>query len=376
LTGTTSVAFRPLFVTRKFPPSVGGMETLSFSVWRTLHSAAPEARLVAHGGSNRSLPLWLPVALVRVLAACMTRRVHVVLTGDAVVYTVLAPLLRLCRVPHATMVMGLDLTWQPAAYRAVVHPALRRAPLVVAISQATAQAARSFGVPAERLRVVRLGVEAPDVPPEERRRCAAELRQRLGLSDRQLVLLTVGRLVRRKGMAWFVDEVLPHLPEHLVYVLAGDGEDRTAVEEAVRRRRLDGRVRLLGQVDDPTREMLFRGADLFVQPNIPVAGDMEGFGLVTIEAAMRGLPVVASRLEGIEDAVVDGSTGLLLPTADADTWRRETGRLVHDRERLGALGRTFAVEARERYGLQQMGVALGEMLRQLVRDAPGAGPSR
>jgi phosphatidyl-myo-inositol dimannoside synthase len=356
------VSAKPLFLTRKFPPSVGGMETLAAGVWRTLSAAAPDSVLVAHSGPNRSLPAWLPVALVRVVRLALSRRIDLVLTGDAIMYAAVRPLLRLLRVPSATMVLGLDMTYGNRAYRAVVPPALRRAELVIAISEATAKVARDLGIPPGRVHVVQLGVDAPEVSAEQRVEARRRLNAILGTTDDQMLLLALGRLVRRKGTAWFVRNVIPELPGRVVCVVAGDGREAEQVHRAVAELGLDDRARLLGQVDDAQRELLLRGADVFVQPNIRVPNDIEGFGLVTIEAAMRGLPVVAADIEGLAEAVVDGVTGTLLPSGDARAWIDELTRLAADRDRLAAQGRAFQKAARERYTERIMGEQLLRVL--------------
>jgi glycosyltransferase involved in cell wall biosynthesis len=338
------------------------METLAAGVWRTLAVARPDARLIAHGGSNRALPRWLVSALARTSWRVATRQAGFVLTGDALMYAVLAPVLHALRVPHATMVMGLDVTYDNRAYRAVVHRLLRRAPSVIAISEATAAAARGFGVPADRVHVVRLGVSAPSVSRAERSASRQELITRLRLDDDVVLLVTLGRLVRRKGVRWFVQNVLPQLPANVHYVVAGDGPEATPLRAAVGAAGMTERVHLLGSVDDETRELVMRGADLFVQPNIRVAGDMEGFGLVTIEAALRGTPVVASALEGIHDAVIDGETGFLLPPEDADAWARRLRALTTDREQLMVIGQRFRESAAELFGEESMGQALVGLL--------------
>lgn len=350
---------RTYFVTRKFPPSVGGMETLAAGVWRTLHAAEPDAELIAFGGQNRGLVRWLPAVVVKVVRLALQGRLGFVLTGDAVMCTVLAPVLRAARVPHATMVMGLDLTFDHPAYRAVVHPVLRRTPCVIAISEATAETARGFGIAADRVQVVRLGVSAPEVGPAAGREARRELGARLGVGEDAVLMLTLGRLVRRKGVRWLVEQVLPQLPPQVHYVVAGDGPEAEPLRSAVAAGGLGGRVHLLGAVDDADRELLLQGADLFVQPNIPVPHDMEGFGLVTIEAGLRGTPVVAAELEGIKDAVADGVTGVLLPPGDAPTWTARLTDLVADPPTLAARGAAFAEAARARYGEEVMG-------RQLV----------
>ena len=75
---------------------------------------------------------------------------------------------------------------------------------------------------------------------------------------------------------------------------------------------------MLGRVSDSTRKVLLNAADIFIMPNNTVANDIEGFGIAIIEAGSCGLPVVASNLQGIKDAVIDGKTGYLVEEGDVD----------------------------------------------------------
>jgi phosphatidylinositol alpha-1,6-mannosyltransferase len=353
---------RPLFLTRRFPPSVGGMETLAAAVWRTLSSVAPESVLVAHGRTNRGLLRWLPGALARTARLVASGQVDFVLTGDAVMYAAAKPLLILLRVPSATMVLGLDMTYDNRVYQSVVPRALRRADAVIAISESTAAVARELGVAPARVHVVQLGVDAPEVTPAERVEARQHLNVRLATTDDHVLMLTLGRLVQRKGVVWFLENVLPHLPREVIYVVAGDGEDAERVRNTVSFRSLGERVRLLGEVDDAQRELLMRGADTFVQPNIAVPGDIEGFGLVTVEAAMRGLLVAAADLDGLAEAVIDGVTGTLLPSGDAEAWVGALTDFAADRTRLAEQGRIFQAAAQARYSERIMGDQLVQLL--------------
>ncbi|MCW2541604.1 MAG: Phosphatidylinositol alpha,6-mannosyltransferase [Frankiales bacterium] len=352
----------PVFLTRKFPPSVGGMETLASGVWRSMGTARPDSVLIAHSGTNKALIWWVPLAIARLLAVLVRRRAEVVLTGDALMYALAAPLLRLFRIRHATMIMGLDVTYENAVYRAIVHPALRRAEQVISISEATAERARQFGVPADRITVLRLGVKAPPTSTGENLIARTKLHDMVGLPETELLLLTLGRLVPRKGAAWFVEFVLPRLPGNAHYVLAGDGSEAKRIAEVARSAGVRDRVHLLGRVDDDQREIVMRGADIFIQPNVAVPGDMEGFGLVTIEAAMRHTLVVAADLEGIKDAVVDGETGLLLPSGGAEHWVARLTTLLADPAALTVSGTKFGIRVDELYGETQMGRALTKSL--------------
>ncbi|MEV7972706.1 glycosyltransferase family 4 protein [Cellulomonas sp. NPDC089187] len=350
-----------LFITRKFPPSVGGMETLAADVWATLEADGEVGtdRLIAYGGTNRWMPLWLPGATARLLWLVLTGRVRHVLVGDVLLYLLLRPVLALTRVSHAVMAMGKDVVWTPKPYQHWVRAVLPKAPQVLAISSATADTVRAAGVAAERVHVVRLGVRVPEL--RDRAQARSELRERFAVPADALTCLTLGRLVRRKGVPWFVDRVLAELPA-VVYLVAGSGPESDAIAAAAERHGVADRVRLLGSVSDDDRELLMAGADVFIQPNVRVAGDMEGFGLVAVEAAMRGSLVVAADLEGLRDAVVDGETGLLVPSAQVESWRAVIADLRSDPDRTEDLARSFAQRTRELYSRERMGAALRAVL--------------
>lgn len=346
-----------LFVTRKFPPMIGGMETLAASTWRALKRQPVRADLVALLGRQWWLPIWLPYAALRVIAAVMRDRSTVVLCGDALVHALLWPVLTLIGARHSTMVMGLDLTWPLRPYQWWIRQTLPSADRVIAISSATADVARTLGIAPDRVAVLRLAVPVPDVTPEARAVARRALVQRFGLEEGTLLVVAVSRLVRRKGMRWFVESVMPRLPQATLLV-AGTGPDQEAIAAAVREQDLAEEVHLIGPVDDPTRELLLQGADVFVQPNIPVPRDMEGFGLVAVEAASRGALVVAADLEGLKDAVINGVTGLLLPPGDAAAWADTIAGLAGAPAAREALAAEYMAACRREFDPDAMGAAL------------------
>jgi phosphatidylinositol alpha-1,6-mannosyltransferase len=140
-------------------------------------------------------------------------------------------------------------------------------------------------------------------------------------SKPRIVLTSVGRLVPRKGVAWFVENVMPKLPDDVHFYVAGEGPDRPRIEAAVSTAGIDHRVRLPGAITDSQLETLYQGADLFMMPNVRVPGDMEGFGLVMLEAGLCGVPVIASNIEGIADVVAEGENGHLAESGNAESFR-------------------------------------------------------
>jgi glycosyltransferase involved in cell wall biosynthesis len=164
----------------------------------------------------------------------------------------------------------------------------------------------------------------------------------------------LGRLVRRKGVRWFVEHVLPATANEVHYLVVGGGPEAGDIMEAARAAGVSDRVHLLGQVGDHLRDQLFFGCDLMVQPNIRVPNDVEGFGLVIIESTLRGTPVVAASLQGIKDAVVDRVTGFLVPTESTSDWCELIVKLTSDPSELELLGATFRENAIDLYGQERM----------------------
>ena len=333
-----------LFLTRKFPPGVGGMERFAFDLHAALSPHIP-VDLIAHRGPNRLLPFVLPGMFLRAVRRGLSRRrrgeTPVLHAQDGVLAPMGAVLSKLLGVPFTVTLHGLDMTCPRFPYQAVVPRAVRRADAVFCISEATAREARARGVSPEKVHVI-----PPAVTDHlHGASCRTCLLETLALPDNAQVLLTVGRLVERKGVAWFVEHVLPGLVDthpRLVYVVVGDGPMRGAIADAARRVRMDAHVRLTGHGDDTLCAAAFNGADVFVMPNITVPGDMEGFGLVLLEASLCALPSVASDTEGIRDAVTHGENGVLVGVGDAAGFAGAISGFLHN----PAGARTFGERSR------------------------------
>ncbi|MCH8063303.1 MAG: glycosyltransferase family 4 protein, partial [Chloroflexi bacterium] len=298
---------RVLYVARAFPPTLGGMEMLAHQLSKSL-SKHVELRLLVNRSGKIALPLFSLYVLIVTTWLARRGRIDVVLLGDAL----LAPLGRVLRitagVPVAASVCGLDVTYPNRAYQFAVPSSVARLDMTMPISKATETEVLARCGASTPTIVIPLGVNPLPVPDE---RAVAEFKAQAGVNG-GAVLLTAGRLIRRKGVAWFVTHVLPRLPEGTTYMIVGEGDQADVVRAAATRAAVAERVRLLGRVSDEILALAYHAADIFVMPNVRVNGDMEGFGLVALEAAVAGLPVVASRLDGITEAVHDGRNGLLV----------------------------------------------------------------
>jgi phosphatidylinositol alpha-1,6-mannosyltransferase len=114
-------------------------------------------------------------------------------------------------------------------------------------------------------------------------------------------------------------------------------------------------------------KLAYNTADLLVMPNIPVPGDAEGFGLVALEAASAGLPVVASDLEGIPDAVVQNDTGILVPPGNASAWVSTLTNLLGNQSARHRIRERAPDVVRERFSWDQRSQQILDALGLLVR---------
>jgi len=330
---------RLLFISRAFPPVVGGIERQNAEVARALGEFC-KLRLIVNRRGKRLLPLFLPWATLKALL--LLPRQDAVLLGDGVLGITGFILKLFTRKPVVCITHGLDLTYSSRLYQRLwVRVFLPHLDRLIAVGNATLAEGIRRGIPAARFVFVPNGVTAP--PPPRHDGTRDRLAAFIGRPPRGTVLLTLGRLVRRKGVAWFVENVIPNLAVDVTYIIAGAGPEQARISKSVTALGLENRVILVGCVTETEKDMLFRSADIFIQPNIPVSGDIEGFGLVVLEAAASGLVVVASELEGLRDAVADGKNGYLVNPGDARAYTARINALLTDPDGR----RSFAERARD-----------------------------
>lgn len=297
-----------LFITRKYPPAVGGMEEFS----ARLFEAYPGPKgLVAWDGRLGALSgfVWDTLSSLRT----SDRRFDVVHLGDGLLAAAAGLAHRLSGAPIAVTVHGQEVTRDFPGYPALLKRGLRTTgPGLVAVSQFTAgQVAERYHLAAT---VIANGVNLDRFARIGR----ADRRERLqfGLPAEGELVVLAGRLVRRKGAAWFIREVAPALPEDVTVCVVGDGPERENVWRAAAGQR---NVRLLGRLPDDRLDQLYGLASLFVAPNIAVPGKPEGFGLAPAEAAAAGLPVLVADIEGLADMAAE--FGLrTVPSEDGQAW--------------------------------------------------------
>lgn len=179
---------------------------------------------------------------------------------------------------------------------------------------------------------------------------AANTDRRADTGERRLVVLTVGRLHPRKGQVQTLaalQRLAPALRARVEYWIAG-GQSKGGCGEALRAQAAAGDVpvRFLGEVADEELDHLYAQADLFALTSVEYERSVEGFGLVYLEAAERGLPAIAHRVGGVAEAVIDGETGLCVAPNDPDALTAAFARLLGDAELRRRMGDAARVRAR------------------------------
>ncbi len=165
-----------------------------------------------------------------------------------------------------------------------------------------------------------------------------------------LRLLTVSRLVERKGQMRVL-EALSKLRTagkgalFASYTIIGSGPMETELREATDRLGLNDVVAFAGDVDDATLHTAYNTCDAFIMPTIGGAADREGFGMVYVEAALCGIPSIASHLPGVDEAVLDGKTGILVPDGDVDALASAIERLANNPVERRQLGEAAKIRA-------------------------------
>lgn len=238
----------------------------------------------------------------------------------------------------AFMSTSRDLT---ATMRHVVNQADR----VIANSENTKAFLTRTGIAPEKVAVVHPGVDCARFRPDVDGRA---IRSQHGL-DSHLVILSVGRLQARKGHDVAIQAVAAlraELPS-LKYVIVGDGEERPRLEELVATLGVADAVVFAGEVAEEALPRYFAACDVFLLANRVEQGDFEGFGIVFLEAAASGRPVIGGASGGVIEAVEHGVTGLLVDASSVDAIAGALATMVRGadlRRAYGEAGRRRAVE--------------------------------
>jgi phosphatidyl-myo-inositol dimannoside synthase len=359
-----------LVVSWNFPPRRGGAEYLISNLVAGLRRNHAVFVITAHASSSGSTEegvfrapwpglvafalyvLWRGASLL-----FQNREVRVVFGGSALVTPLVLILARLFHRKAVAQAHGSDLVYRNALYQALCVRWLKLCDRVVANSAYTASLAFRKGVPRELTYVI-----PPGIHPERFAQPVnvEALKKEFALQDKRTILF-VGRLAKRKGVKEFIEKsflgIIKEVPD-ACFVIVGDNpsESLTQRDDAlseiravISKMNLLDHVRLHGPASDDELVKLYQASDVVILPALAETDDVEGFGIVLLEAAAAGKPTVAMRVGGIPDAIEDGKSGILVEPGDYGRLADALVALLRDGNRRLMMGEYARRRVDERF---------------------------
>ncbi len=351
------------FITLDFPPIVGGISRYLYEIVN--HMPTDEVRVTAVAAPGyeefdaeqhfkidrlkvpskwdsfrKQLKFFAPFYYQHLF---LKSDISLILCGQAH-YSLLLPAWAISRqrqIPFGVFTFGMDLLYpQTTKYKRLFNALLNAADIVFADSGAAKQILSELGIEEARALVIYPSVndeiELVDTALVE------SIRDKYRLPNKKCIL-TVGRLVERKGH----DIVLQAMPQILRavpdahYLIVGKGEYEPRLRSLVQELDIEPYVTFVGYAGDEEVAAYYALCDVFamISREIPEKGDIEGFGIVYLEANVMGKPVVAGNSGGVPEAVIHGETGLLVDPVNVEEVGQAIVRLLQDQELAGRLGK-------------------------------------
>jgi phosphatidylinositol alpha-1,6-mannosyltransferase len=366
-----------LLVTNDFPPKLGGIQSYLWELWRRLPPDSFTVLTTPHDGAgawDAAQPFRIERVTQKMLlpTTAMVRRIDALAAEAGAGLVMLDPALPVggvgprLRLPYGVVLHGAEVSVPgrlPITRRQLGRVLRGAAELIAAGGYPADEAERAAG------RSLPVTVVPPGVDTERFRPLDPELRAkarvRFGLPEDGRVILSLSRLVPRKGMDVLTEaaaRLAPTRPD-LVVAIGGSGRDRSRLDRLVSRTRAP--VRMLGRVPDDDLAELYGCADVFAMLCRDRWGGLEreGFGIVFLEAAACGVPQVAGDSGGAAEAVADGETGLVVGRpAEVSAVAAALARLLDDPDRRRAMGAAARDRTVAEFGYDRLASRLGEVM--------------
>lgn len=318
-----------LYVSHLHPPknkplkNVGGMQSVSVQMTKALNRREDiELRTLILNSSWRFIGIktffFLLTLLWKIPRNVKKYNPDVILFSSMVTACVL-PVMKKVSVPTVTINHGQDVTLPVKPYQWYLKYVFEKLDGVISVSSATRKVSIKRGLKPEKGVALPNGfevIENEKLPSKKEALYIVEKEFSKDLEGKK-ILLTVGRQVKRKGHAWFIEEVLPKVKSDVLYFVVGSGPEFKNIQNVVENSPVKNQVVMTGKLSKELLNTCYAAGDLFIMPNIPVTGDMEGFGIVLLEANRAGMPAIASDLEGIKDVIEQGVNGFRIPSEDS-----------------------------------------------------------
>ena len=360
-----------LVITWNFPPRRGGIEYLISNLCAGLREKHSVLVITAHtlvpqsGEKDIFRAPWpglIPFALYVIWRGARLLRSNpdtdVIFGGSVLVAPLVLILARLFGRRAVLQTHGLDVIYSNRLYQALCVYWLRFFDRVIANSAFTASLVTRKVISTDLVSVI-----PPGVHPERfraRRIAPAWVREKFNIVGKRIILF-VGRLAKRKGITEFIRYSLGRITKEFpdaCLVVVGDNPTESLthrndtlreIELAISETGLANHVRLVGSLSDTDVAALYQACDVVILPALLSEKDVEGFGIVLIEAAAAGKPAVTTRVGGIPDAVEDGKTGILTEPGDYERMSHGVISLLNDGQTKQVMGEAAMRRAQDKF---------------------------
>jgi phosphatidyl-myo-inositol dimannoside synthase len=359
-----------LVITWNFPPRRGGIEQLLAGLCDTLSknhrlfiiTAYADHSCPATAGIFRpswpgllaffSYALWKGALLLR-----GQHDISVIFGGSVLVTPMILILARIFHRKAIVQAHGLDVLYSRSIYQFLCVRWLKFCDRVIANSGYTASLVQEKGAVQDRITVIPPGV---DLEAFGRPVNADAIKKEFGLEGKQVILF-VGRLARRKGVKEFIENSLPKIIQELpnvCFVVVGDNPKQSLthrndvlseINGAIAEMKMQDHVYLLGALEDHDVIKFYHACEVVILPAVAVAGDVEGFGIVLLEAAAAGKPVVSTRIGGIADAIEHKASGILVAPEEYGLMSQSIIDLLSDHQTRSKIGEYARKRAKETF---------------------------
>lgn len=390
-----------LFVSHKYPPAIGGMEKHSYELISGMEQLTTVHKIVCEGNRLRFF-LTLKREILRKLKT--NPGIRVIHFNDGLMAAFCSFHSGYAHIARTATLHGLDVVFPLAVYRKYILKRFNRYQALIAVSEETRRQAVTRGILPEKITVIPNGADTGLHSTDEELKPSTRQVRASGVwgsysTDQQLkqdlpgkkILVLLGRPVKRKGFSWFVENVLPLLRPEFHLLIAGPFHRLPTLAERIlqslpgfirkpvmlfsgypsdetRLRKLlhhHPRATHLGKLPAPELRRLLKSADAFLMPNIREEGDMEGFGLVCLEASGAGALVIAADIDGIPSAIQDQKNGILLPSGETEIWAGQLNRLIPEADSYRRQAAAFSAYTRKNYSWEIMVNAYYRLFRAI-----------
>lgn len=364
-----------LLFTLEYPPFKGGVSNYYENIVKHWPNNNEIFVLNNNNGEliSDKLPVfkWLP-SIFKLQREIKNKQINHIIAGHILPLGTAALIVKKIKgVNYSVILHGMDLALAIKAGRKkwLAKKILKNAEHIICANNFTAKIARDVigEKEAEKVEVVNPGVDSQ--LSINNYQLTIELKNKYNLENK-IVLFSIGRLVKRKGFDKVIEAmpaILKEIP-NLVYAIAGTGPERENLELRIMNYELSNRVIFLGKISDEEKWAWFELADIFTMPSRQINDDFEGFGIVYLEASLIGKPIVAGRSGGVEDAVLDNETGLLVNPESTEEIADAIIKLAKDeelRKKLGERGKERAI--REFVWEKQAGKIFNLITRNILK---------